>query len=78
MTAAHYLACDDHEFFLDIRAHDYRLEKLNDEQRQNVVNSFDTIIESLCQIYGKDAFFRLYIDSEHIAEYRKGTQIPNT
>lgn len=75
VTAGDYLAYDAHDFYLQIRAHDYRLEELTEQQRQNVLESLDAIVETLCAAYGDDASFWIYLDAAHKAEYRGGVPV---
>lgn len=75
VTAGGYLAYDAHDFYLHIRAHDYRLEKLTAEQQRNVLNSLEPITRTLCEKYGENASFWIYMDDEHTVDYRDGKQM---
>ena len=72
VTAGDYLKSDLHDFYLYIRAHDYRLEKLSEKEQQNVLDSMEAIAEKLCDRYGEDASFEIYLDDAHKAEYQNG------
>lgn len=75
VSAENYLSYDLHDFYLYIRAHDYRLEKLTDEQQQNVLNSMERIEQKLLETYGENASFQIYFDSEHKVEYVDGEKV---
>ena len=71
-TAYNYLSCDLHDFYLYIRAHDYKLNKLTDEEKQNVLNSLENIEQKLLEKYGGNASFKIYLDNENKLEYIDG------
>jgi hypothetical protein len=73
-TAQNYLASYLHNFYLYIRAHDYKLDKLTDEEKQNVINSLDKIEDKLLKKYGNNASFRIYFDKENNLEYIDGVK----
>lgn len=75
VTAGDYLAYEAHDFYIQIRAHDYRLEKLTEEQQKNVLNSLEPITRKLCDLYGEDASFWIYFDDAHKVEYRDGEKV---
>ncbi len=75
VTAGDFLACEAHDFYISVRVHDYRLKKLTDEQREHVLNSMDGIVGKLCELYGEDASFWIYLDEEHKAEYAHGKPV---
>lgn len=68
VTAENYLSSDLHDFYLDIKAFDYRLEKLTDEERQHVFDSLENIEKKLCDKFGENASFRIYFDEEQQVE----------
>lgn len=75
VSTENYLAYDSHDFYLYIQAYDYRLEKLTDEQQQNVLNSMERIEQKLLDTYGENASFQIYLDSEHKVEYVDGEKV---
>lgn len=75
VTAEHYLSLDVHEFYVKIRAFDYRLDQLTDEERQNVLDSFETIERKLLEKFGDQATFTIYFDKDHRVEYIDGKKI---
>jgi len=74
VNAENFLACDLYDFYLYIRAFDYKVEKLTDEEQQNLFNSFENIQKKLLQKYGKNASFEIYFDKEHKVEYIDGNK----
>lgn len=75
VTAEEFLAYDQHDFYLYIRAHDYRLEKLTEEQQEHVLESMDAMVEALLDQYGENASFEIYLDGENKVEYRDGEKV---
>ena len=71
-AAEQYLSSELHDFYLDIRVHDYRLEKLTEEERRHVLDSLEPLTQRLLERYGENASFSIYLDGEHRAEYRNG------
>jgi hypothetical protein len=74
VTAKDFLTSSLCDFYLDIRAYDYRLERLTTEEQQNVLNSFEAIRDTLLDLYGEYASFRIYLDGDHRAEYFRGVE----
>lgn len=74
VTAGDYLSCDLHDFYLEIRAHDYRLEKLNEEEYQQTVEALPDIEADLLEEFGDSASFTIYFDGELWAEYVDGVK----
>lgn len=75
VTAGDYLEYDAHDFYIHIRAHDYRLEKLSAKEQWNVLNSLEPITKKLCKKYGDDASFWIYFDDNHTVDYRDGREV---
>ncbi len=73
-TAKDFLASPLYDFYLDIRAYDYRLEELTTEEQQNVLNSLGSIRDTLLDLYGEYASFQIYLDSDHQVEYFRGVE----
>lgn len=72
VSAEHYLSCDEREFYIQIRAFDYKLKKLTEEERQNVFDSLEKIENQLLEKYGDMASFDIYFDKEHNVKYIQG------
>lgn len=72
VSAEDFLVYDFHDFYLYIRAYDYRLEKLTTEQQTDIMESMDELTEKILQEYGEDASFEIYLDDEHKVEYTNG------
>lgn len=75
VSAEKYLAEDSHDFYIDIRAFDYKLEKLTDAERSHLLNSLHTIEKALLDEFGEDASFKIYFDDTHETEYEKGQKV---
>lgn len=73
ITARDYLSYDQYDFYLLIRAFDYKVEKLSPELQQHLHNSKDAIVDFLLDTYGDDASFELYLGEEQRATYQHGT-----
>ncbi|MGN0659695.1 MAG: hypothetical protein ACI4LA_08810 [Emergencia sp.] len=74
VTAENYLACSLQDFYLDIRAFDYRMDNLTEEQRQHVLDSMKTMEARLRSRFGRYADFRIWLDEDHQVEYEKGVR----
>ncbi len=74
VTAGDYLSCDLHDFYLEIRAHDYRLEKLTEEEYQETAKALPDIAAELLEEFGDSASFTIYFDGELWAEYVDGVK----
>lgn len=75
ISAEHYLSYDLHDFYLYIRAFDYRLEKLTGEEQQNVFDSMEAMEQKLCDRFGEYASFEIYLDADHKVEYKDGAKL---
>lgn len=73
-TAENFLACDLHEFYLDIKAYDYRANKLTTHEQQNLFDSLEKIEKKLLDKFGNNASFKIYFDKDNKVEYSKGTK----
>ncbi len=69
LTARDYLECDLYEFYIDVFAYDYRVEKLTQEQQEHLMDSFSAVERALKETYGEAAAFEIYFDQEHQVEY---------
>lgn len=72
ISAENFLACDLHDFYIDILAFDYKVAKLTEEEQQILFNSIKTIEKKLVQKYGENASFKIYFDKEYKVEYVDG------
>lgn len=72
ISADHYLSMDSIDFYIDIKAFDYRVEKLSDTEKTHLMNSLKKIEQVLCDRYGEHASFKIYFDQEHRVEYENG------
>lgn len=70
----YFLSSDLHNFYLNIQLHDYRFQKLSEEQQENVLDYFEILERKLLETYGENASFELYFNDEHQAEYVKGVR----
>lgn len=75
ISANHYLSMDAHDFYIDIKAFDYRVEKLSDAEKTHLMNSLDTIEQAMCDRFGEYASFKIYFDQEHRVEYENGQKM---
>lgn len=72
ITAGDYLECDLHDFYIDVFAYDYRVEKLTEEQRRHMMDSYDDIERALQEKYGENADYEIFFDEEHCTEHYGG------
>lgn len=73
-TAEDYLTSDLHDFCLEIRVHDYRLEELTEEEQENVLASLEPLAQELLDTFGEDASFEIICAGGHSAEYVDGVK----
>lgn len=74
VSAENFLACDLHDFYIDIFAFDYKVEKLTEQEQKILFDSIKTIERKLLQKYGENASFEIYFDKEHKVEYIDGVK----
>ena len=74
VSAEKFLSSDLYDFYIDIHLHDYRFEKLSEEERAHILENFDVIQEMLLEEYGANASFSMYFDAEHKCEYWNGVK----
>ena len=72
ISAENFLACELHEFYIDVFLFDYKYEKLSKEQQEHLMESYDLIREMLLEEFGENASFELRFDTEHRCEYKDG------
>lgn len=63
-TVADYLTSELHDFYLYIRVYDYKLEKLADEEKANVLACLQKVEQTLLERYGNFASFEMYFGEE--------------
>ena len=67
-TAACYLESDLYDFYISVRAHDYRVEKLEEGQRQQLLGSLEELCQALEKEYGDNAKYDIYLGEGLTAE----------
>lgn len=67
-TAACYLESDLYDFYISVRAHDYRVEKLEEGQRQHLLGSLEELCQALEKEYGDNAKYDIYLGEGLTAE----------
>lgn len=70
VDAQHLLETDFWEFYIDIFAHDYRVEKLSEEEKAHLFGSLSEIQQALRDAYGDGVDYEIYLDPEHKAQSR--------
>lgn len=75
VSAQDFLDYDLHNFYIDILAFDYKVEKLTEQEQQTLFDSMNTIERKLLQKYGENASFKIYFDKEHNVEYIDGDKM---
>lgn len=63
-----YLESDLYEFYIDIFAYDYRVEKLTQKEKEHMMDSFDELEEAIRKTYGEKVKYEIYFDHEHSKE----------
>ncbi len=69
ITAADYLETELYDFYLRFLAFDYRVEKLEEEERQHLMESLDELEQALRETYGDYADYEIYLGEGYKAEY---------
>lgn len=69
VSASDYLTSDLYDFYLWIHAHDYKVEKLTESERQHLMGSIGKIETLLHNTYGEHADYEIYLDAEHTSEF---------
>lgn len=67
-AAACYLESDLYDFYISVRAHDYRVEKLEEGQRQHLLGSLEELCQALEKEYGDNAKYDIYLGEGLTAE----------
>lgn len=71
ITAENYLATDLYDFYLHIGVHEYKMDKLSEEEQENVEDSLEDIEERLLEEFGDNASFEIYYNGFDV-EYVDG------
>lgn len=71
VSAIDYLSCDLYDFYLRIQAHDYRVAKLSERERQHLMSSLGELENMLLDTYGEYTDYEIYLDSGHTAQHSK-------
>lgn len=75
ITAKHYLSDVSVNFYIDIDLYDYYFEQLTEEERENIINSIDTIKDKLLNMYGDIASFEINFIKGNSIVYDNGQKI---
>lgn len=75
VTAKYFLETDLYDFYLYIRIDDYKLEKLTEEEQQNLLATRENLEQRLLEEYGDNASFEIYFADKNKSEYVNGEQI---
>ena len=75
LTAKYFLETDLYNFYLYIRIDDYKLEKLTEEEQQNLLATRENLEQRLLEKYGDNASFEIYFADGNKSEYVNGEQI---
>ena len=68
VSAKDYLESDLYEFYIDIFAYDYRVEKLTQKEKEHMMDSFDELEEAIRKTYGEKVKYEIYFNHEHSKE----------
>lgn len=72
VTAEDFVFYDSQKFDIVIRARDYRLVKLTEQERQNVFDALGRVEKGLLEKYGERASFEIFFDGKLKVEYIDG------
>ena len=75
VNAKDYLETDLYDFYLYIRIFDYRLEKLTEEEQQNLLATREKLEQRLLEEYGDNASFEIYFADGNKSEYDDGKKV---
>lgn len=74
IDAEKYLSTDLYDFYIDIKAYDYKIEKLSDEEQQELFDSMSTIEEKLVKDFESNASFEIYFTKDYHVKYINGVK----
>lgn len=69
-----YLSTDLYDFYIYIKAYDYKIEKLSDDEKQKLFNSMSTIENKLLEDFSSNASFKIYFSKDYNVEYLNGVK----
>ena len=72
VSAEKFLAYEEHDFYIDILAYEYKMEKLTEAERQHIYDSIGILEQKLLDQYGENASFQIYFSQEYRVEYVDG------
>lgn len=72
VSAEKFLSCEEHDFYIDILAFDWEMEKLTEAERQHIYDSIGSMEKSLLGQFGESASFNIYLSEEYQVEYADG------
>ena len=75
VNAKDYLETDLYDFYLYIRIFDYKLEKLSEEEQQNLLGTREKLEQRLLEEYKEDASFEIYFNKNNKSEYADGNLV---
>lgn len=70
VTAENFLRSDLNDFYIDIYAYDYRVDKLSSDERRHLLGSLTDIESALKAAYGDYVDYEIYLGDGCRAEYR--------
>lgn len=69
VNAEDFLRTDLHDFYIDILAYDYRVEKLTEEEQQHLMDSLDTIEQALQTRFGDYTDYEIFLGKGYSAKF---------
>lgn len=72
VTVKDYLQTDLYDFYLYIKIFDYKLEKLTEEEKQNLLKTREKLEQRLIEEYKDNASFEIYFQKENKSKYKDG------
>lgn len=74
IDAKNYLDLDSNKFYIDIFAYDYKLEDLDEQERQDMFNKIELIENELLNKYGTKSSFEIYFNKDYQVKYMNGVK----
>lgn len=72
--AEEYLETELHNFYIYIRAYDYKINKLSDTEKQTLFSSISVIENNLLKDFGSNASFEIYFTNDYSTKYLDGVR----